>query len=85
MWNRCSDRSKRVNLVGQDGGGTGPRPAGPDTGHLYLGEGQIEGDRVVTLPEGGDEPQRPASAVHGDVKLGREAASRSRGTSLGGR
>jgi len=53
----CSDRSRGVGLVGQYGVGTCPWPSGPDPGDRDLGEGEFEGDRVVALTEGGDEPK----------------------------
>ena len=70
-----TDRLGGVGLVGQDRVGPCPGPAGPGPGHLDLGQGQLESNRVVSLPDRGDEPQGTTPTVGGEVDLGGQAAA----------
>ena len=69
-------RLRRVRLVGQHPVRTSPRPPRPepiDTDHAEHG---LEGDRVMPLTLTGEDSDRPAGLVRGEMDLGGQPAAR---------
>ena len=70
-----TDRLGRVGLVGQHSIGTATRPAPSRALHAEPVQNQVEGQRVVALPGGGHDAQRPAAGIGEQVDLGAQPAA----------
>lgn len=70
-----ADRFGRVGLVAEHRVGAGARSAATSAPDRDLGQGELEGDRIMALPDGGDETQWPTATVRSQVHLGRDPSA----------